>query len=120
MTFTAIHPKLPMRDKNKTLDFYCNVLGFTEFGSSDWDGYLMVEKEDIQIHFFSYPDLNPKENYGQIYIRCNAIEAYYTSLQEKNNAIIHPNGKLEVKPWGQLEFSILDSDNNLITFGESI
>jgi hypothetical protein len=27
---------------------------------------------------------------------------------------------LEIKPWGQKEFSLLDPDNNLLTFGESI
>jgi hypothetical protein len=32
---------------------------------------------------------------------------------------IHPNGKLQTKPWGQKEFSILDPDNNLLTFGQS-
>jgi hypothetical protein len=25
---------------------------------------------------------------------------------------------LETKPWGQREFSLLDPDNNLLTFGE--
>jgi len=33
---------------------------------------------------------------------------------------IHPDGNLEAKPWGQKEFSILDPDNNLLTFGEEI
>ena len=27
--------------------------------------------------------------------------------------------KLEVKPWGQKEFSVLDPDHNLLTFGEA-
>jgi len=27
---------------------------------------------------------------------------------------------LETKPWGQKEFSVLDPDNNLLTFGQSI
>ena len=33
---------------------------------------------------------------------------------------IHPNGSLTTKPWGQKEFSLLDPDNNLLTFGQSI
>jgi hypothetical protein len=32
----------------------------------------------------------------------------------------HPNGHLAIKPWGQKEFSILDPDNNLLTFGQNI
>ncbi|GAB1453064.1 hypothetical protein MASR2M47_31200 [Draconibacterium sp.] len=43
----------------------------------------------------------------------------YNSLVDKKTAI-HPNGKLETKPWGQKEFSILDPDNNLLTFGQSV
>lgn len=33
---------------------------------------------------------------------------------------IHPNGTLSKKPWGQKEFSLLDPDNNLLTFGEAM
>lgn len=116
---TAIHPKLPMRDKSATRDFYTNKLGFHEFGRADYDGYLMVEKDNIQIHFFEFEDLNPKENYGQVYIRTNDIGNLYHSLID-NHVNIHPNGTLQTKPWGQREFSLLDPDNNLLTFGQSI
>ena len=33
---------------------------------------------------------------------------------------IHPAGHLKTKPWKQKEFSMLDPDNNLLTFGQSI
>jgi hypothetical protein len=42
-------------------------------------------------------------------------------LQLLNSGVsIHPNGKLELKPWMQKEFSILDLDHNLLTFGEAV
>jgi extradiol dioxygenase family protein len=116
---TAIHPKLPMRDKEITREFYTKQLGFSEFGSADFEGYLMLEKDQIQIHFFEFKDLDPKENYGQVYIRTNFIEDYYQRLLD-THASIHPNGKLEIKPWKQKEFSILDPDHNLLTFGQGI
>lgn len=116
---TAIHPKLPMRVKKATRDFYADKLGFQEFGSADFDGYLMMEKDGIQIHFFEFKTLHPKENYGQVYIRTNDIDTFYQTLLD-NNTSIHPNGQLEIKPWGQKEFSVLDPDNNLMTFGQSI
>ena len=114
-----IHPKLPMRDKNVTREFYSNQLGFNEFGSSGFDGYLMMEKDRIQIHFFEYKELDPKSNYGQVYIRTDNIDEFHNSLLEKQTAI-HPNGQLEIKPWGQKEFSVLDPDNNLLTFGQTV
>jgi len=113
-----INPKLPMRDKVATRDFYLEKLGFTEFGIADFDGYLMVEKDAIQIHFFEFKDLDPKENYGQVYIRTNDIDKLYQSMSD-NKVEIHPSGHLAAKPWGQKEFSLLDPDNNLLTFGEN-
>jgi hypothetical protein len=115
---TSINPKIPMRNKSLTKDFYINKLGFQQFGN-DYDEYLMVKKDDIQIHFFAYKDLNPKENYGQVYIRTNDIDNLYQSMLDKKLAI-HPAGHLQLKPWGQKEFSMLDPDNNLLTFGQSI
>ncbi|MGB5236308.1 MAG: VOC family protein [Flavobacteriaceae bacterium] len=116
---TDINPKLPMRDKSVTRDFYINQLGFKKFGNADYDGYLMIEKDRIQIHFFEFKELDPKVNYGQVYIRTDNIEDFYQNLLDKE-VKIHPNGKLETKPWGQMEFSLLDPDNNLLTFGKSI
>ena len=94
---TNINPKLPMRDKTATKDFYVNKLGFQNFGSTDFDGYLMVEKDNIQIHFFEFKDLDPKENYGQAYIRTDDIDNLYQSLLD-NKVNIHPNGALQTKP----------------------
>jgi catechol 2,3-dioxygenase-like lactoylglutathione lyase family enzyme len=116
---TEIHPKLPMRNKTLTKEYYVDVLGFQLFGDHDFDGYLMIQKDNIQIHFFEFPDLNPKENYGQVYIRTNDIEMLYQSFLDKN-VTIHPSGHLEHKPWGQKEFALLDPDNNLLTFGQTI
>jgi len=114
---TEINPKLPMRDKAVTRDFYITKLGFEEFGSADFEGYLMVKKDNVQIHFFEFRELNPMENYGQVYIRTDDIDGLYKSLIERKVSI-HPNGHLQVKPWGQKEFSVLDPDNNLLTFGQ--
>jgi len=116
---TDINPKLPMRDKNVTRAFYTNKLGFNTFGSADFDGYLMMEKDRIQIHFFEFKALDPKENYGQVYIRTDNIDNLYQSLLDHKTRI-HPNGQLEIKSWGQKEFSVLDPDNNLLTFGQPI
>jgi len=112
-----INPKLPMRNKSASRQFYINLLEFEEFGAMDFEGYLMVQKDHIQIHFFEFKDLDPNANYGQVYIRTNNIEKLYQNLISKH-VPIHPNGHLQTKPWGQIEFSLLDPDNNLLTFGQ--
>lgn len=116
---TNINPKLPMRDKEITLSYYVNQLGFSKFGSADYDDYLMLERDQIQLHFFKFKNLKPRKNYGQVYIRTDNIDELYKALLEKKTEI-HPNGKLEDKSWGQREFSLLDPDSNLLTFGQNI
>lgn len=116
---TAINPKLPMRNKAITFDFYVKKLDFQVCGSADFDGYLMVQKDSIQIHFFEFKEINPKENYGQVYIRTDNIDNLYQSMLDKKLSI-HPAGHLQIKPWGQKEFSMLDPDNNLLTFGQGL
>lgn len=106
-----------MRDKMQTRDFYVNKLSFREV--SDYADYLILARGDNEIHFFSFTTLDPKENYGQVYIRTNDIERLYNAWTDKGVSI-HPNGKLQTKPWGQKEFSLLDPDNNLLTFGQKI
>ena len=116
---TDINPKLPMRNKAITRDFYLNQLGFEEFGSVNFDDYLMMHKDNVQIHFFEFKELDPKENYGQVYIRTDNIDKLYQLMLDKKLSI-HPEGDLQLKPWGQKEFSMLDPDNNLLTFGQSL
>lgn len=114
-----INPKLPMRDKKITKEFYIDKLGFQQLGTVDYEGYLMIQKDSIQIHFFEFKELDPKGNYGQVYIRTNQIDQLYKSLIDKNISI-HPAGDLQTKVWGQREFSLLDPDNNLLTFGQVV
>ena len=112
---TEVNPKLPMRDKQITKDFYLKLLGFESFGG-DYPNYLMVQKDNIQLHFFEFKGLDPKENYGQVYIRTNSIESLYQDFKNKGVKMT----PLEIKPWKQKEFAVLDPDHNLLTFGENL
>jgi uncharacterized glyoxalase superfamily protein PhnB len=116
---TAIHPRLPMRNKAATKEYYIKSLGFDEPQNDNYEGYLMIAKDNIELHFFEYKDIDPLENYSGVYIRTNNIDELYQSLMDRGVAI-HPNGPLQIKPWGQKEFALLDPDNNLLTFGQAI
>ena len=113
----TIIPKLPMRDKAASKQFYIQGLGFSEVG--DYGDYLLLKKEAIELHLFEFKGFNPFENDGQVYIRTTEIEALYQDIIDRKIPI-HPNGPLENKPWGQKEFSLLDPDQNLLTFGENV
>ena len=69
------------------------------------------------------------QGYGAKYIK--KIDGDYYSvmgmpLQKLYNKLIdsgisiHPNGKLEKKPWNQMEFSIIDPNGTLLTFGQFV
>lgn len=106
-----------MRNKSATAHYYVHQLGFSILG--DYPDYLIVAKDNVELHFFLFAGLNPAANYGQVYIRVQDIGTWYHSLVE-HGVSIHPNGALIIKPWGQKEFSLLDPDNNLLTFGEAV
>lgn len=115
---TAINPKLPMRSKAATRAYY-EQLGFAQWGLHEYPDYLMLQKDQVEIHFFLFETLDAKENYGQVYIRTNNIDQLYQSLLDKGVSI-HPNAPLQTKPWGQKEFSLIDPDGNLLTFGQAV
>lgn len=111
----TIMPKIPFTDKEKTLNYYKN-LGFKLI--ADYGDYLILENNQLEIHFFHYPSLEKEKSDFMLYIRCVEIENLYQNLQD-NEVEIHPNGPLQVKSWGQKEFSLIDPNGTLLTFGES-
>ena len=50
--------------------------------------------------------------------RTNAIDDLYADMRSKTT--IHPNGALQTHSWGMREFSLLDPDHNLLTFGQPV
>jgi len=61
---TNINPKLAMRDKAATRHFYIDKIGLKESGNVDYDGYLMLEKDNIQIDFIAIGTVMPEEIIG--------------------------------------------------------
>lgn len=113
---TQIVPKLPFINKNQTTGFY-EKLEFRMI--SDYENYFIMENNSSEIHFFEHKTLIPSESDFMIYLRLNDIQRFYDEIQEKGIEI-HPNGKLELKPWKQREFSLTDPNGTLLTFGESV
>ncbi len=109
-------PKLPAINLEETQSYYENALGFELI--SRYPEYLIMKSGTTELHFFEFKDLNPLTNYSMIYIRVpSEIEELFGKLNE-SGAIMHPNGKLEIKPWGVKEFAVLDPNHTLLTFGQ--
>lgn len=108
-----------MRNKAVTRQFYTEHLSFRDISAADYAGYLILERDGFELHFLEHLQLDPLRNDGQVYLRVEEIEQLYEAAQQQG-CPIHPNGVLSKKPWGQMEFSVLDPDHNLLTFGEAI
>lgn len=108
-------PVLASLDLDRTVDFYENKLGFKTV--ANYDGYVIFERDDINIHYGTCEDRYIAEN-TSCYVFVTGIETLYEEYQAQQ--VIHPNGALEEKFYDVYEFSILDPDGNLIKFGEPI
>lgn len=113
-----VHPILPMRNKQETKAFYVDALGFTQFDPENkWERYLMVRKDEVELHFSLHESLVPGENDCSCYIRTNNVEEWYALAKEKGLDI---EKELQEYPWQQKEFVVRDPNHNYIVFGGSI
>ena len=111
----AISPVIPAgADLNVALDFYAR-LGFVK----TWQQGDMasVGRDAISILLFQSDDRHLAE-WTSCRVQVTNVAALYAEFQQKEGQVIHPNGKLETKPWGLTEFAILDPAGVCITFFE--
>ncbi|MEI8111875.1 MAG: VOC family protein [Chitinophagia bacterium] len=107
-------PQLPYLDKDETVRFYTSVLGFTIL--NDWDGYMLCKKDQVEVHLWKcdLPDI-PKNTGCYLRVHKN-IRSLYKIYEP--HSIMHEQGKLEMKPWGMLQFTVVDNSGNLLHFGQ--
>ena len=115
-TLKSVVPILASLDITKTVQFYCSVFGFTKIYEES-AVYGVVQRDAIQIHFWACSEKHIAENTA-CRINVQGVDALYADLHLKG--VIHPHAPLQEKPWGTLEFGVVDEDGNLITFFEEI
>ena len=114
-----ISPLIPAgSDVEKAIAFYEQQLGFTTIHKEGDPIRMAIVKRDSAEIFLvknEYKHL-PKETTFRIQVA--HIEQLYEEFQAKGGEMIHPNGKLETKPWGVKEFEVIDPAGVCITFYE--
>jgi hypothetical protein len=114
--FLSATPILASLDIARTVAFYEAKLGFTSLYAAQ-NEYAVLRKGNIGLHFWACHDPAIAEATA-CRIQVRGILALYEQCQREK--IVHPNAALTAKPWGSLEFGIIDEDKNLITFYEEI
>ncbi len=111
-----LSPLIPAGNNvEKAIAFY-EKLGFTATHTEGKPFKMaIVERDEIQIFLVHNDDKHLAEG-TSIRIRVDGIEQLYEEFLATDDNIIHPNGKLETKPWGCKEFGVLDEAGVCITF----
>lgn len=116
----AVQPVLPVRDVRKAAEWYRDTLGFTvDFIWGDPAEHARVIAVDhaarvgIQLSQSSV-DTSRMQKAGWIMIHVGAgIETLYEEYRSRGVAI---GREIGTRPWGMIDFDIVDPDGNTIRF----
>ena len=109
---------LPVHDIKMTLDFYRDKLGFTKVWT--WDDPVTVasaSRDNLTMLFTTNSDQAFRSTGMDIMIFLEGVSALYQEYQDRELAFA---AKLEKKPWGLIEFSVLDINGYYLRFAENI
>lgn len=108
-------PILAARDIAETIDFY-GQLGFALVRLYDAFGppYLLLRRDDVELHFVHSPETDPEESHGGCYLRLDDAQAVYEEWEPLGLQGVHPP---KDTPWGMREFFVVDPSGNLIRLG---
>ncbi len=130
--FLAAIPALPTGDLVHAAVFYRDVLGFMVRHQEP--EFAVLVRGEVELHLWLAADASWQSRIGaspvctgaesflagtaSCRIRVTGVAALYAKLEPLG--VVHPNGRLEVKDWGDREFAVRDPDGNLITFFEPV
>jgi catechol 2,3-dioxygenase-like lactoylglutathione lyase family enzyme len=117
---TSFAPQLLVDDLDRSIQFYCDVLGFS-FGPT-WRGFYAIgERDGFAIHLKCAPKAiedraNRRQNeHLDIYASVIGVATLYAACKAKGATILKP---LDHTAWGTSDFYIADPEGYIIAFGE--
>jgi catechol 2,3-dioxygenase-like lactoylglutathione lyase family enzyme len=105
-------PILASLNMDETRDFYKRLLGFEE-NYYEEHHYLIVKRDDMELHFWKTDNKNLPEN-TSCYIRGGQIGSLFEEFKKKS---VPGLSEFLVRPWHMREFYITDPHGNLLKFG---
>lgn len=119
--FESICPIFPSSNFEKTTEFF-QSLGFRLAFRYEEEGYLILVRDKVELHFFRAPAVDPKKSNHGAFLRvkdANDISKEFAELGLPQKGV--PSvGLAEDKPWGMCELGILDPDGNLLRLGHRL
>ena len=118
---TSVCPIFPSQNFTATAEFY-KKLGFDLMAQYDAEGYLILQREQVELHFFKIDKVDPYKSDHGAFVRvtdANKLSHHYQTLDLPSDGIPRVT-VAEDKPWGVCEFAIVDPDGNLLRVGHTL
>lgn len=118
---SSICPIFPSRDFTVTSAFY-EQLGFRVCAIFEKEGYLIIQRDEVELHFFHAPTNDPSQSNHGAYVRvqdANTLSREFEILSLPVEGIPRTR-KAEDKPWGVCELAIIDPDGSLLRMGHNL
>ena len=114
-------PVLPAADVAASLGWWTEICGFVEtFRDATPPNYAGIARGEARVHISAVSGKELARTVGgQTMVRflVKGVEEFYLEYQRRGGRV-HPNGKLQVKPWGTREFAAIDPNGVCVTFQE--
>ncbi len=113
-------PQLPSGNIEITERFFNEKLGFSTTAKYKEQNFLILKRENAEIHFWQAPTEQGAKDIGQessCYIRVENISSFFEELKARQTIFRY---ELTKQPWGMNEMQIDDPYGNAIRFGEEI
>ena len=107
-------PKVFYDTLEEGLDLFVNCLGF-QVRYRDED-LAVVDRDGAKAYIVASPEFAAKDR-PEISIETDTIHDLYNEIKAKRPDMLHPNGNtVQKKPWGALEFAVLDKTTVCVVF----
>ena len=120
MKFQPILPIIWTNELDKTVDFYCNVLGFSYDEKADnsqlWFHLFRDECEIVVASPEGIETLGQPGFSGTFYITVDNIDELWYSIKDKAEVC----SEIETFEWGMREFAIYDNNGYMLQFGQDM
>jgi catechol 2,3-dioxygenase-like lactoylglutathione lyase family enzyme len=114
-------PILPARDLDATSTFY-QRLGFRPLGR--WSEYLIVARDEIELHFFLCAEIDPATTIAGCYLRVRDADTLHAEFAAAGLPAWEEGfpclTDVESTDYGMREFAAADPDGNLLRVGHVI
>lgn len=119
MKLQPIVPMIWTSELQETIDFYCNILGFTCGNKNDDWGWATIHRDQCELMIAIPNEHTPFEKpsfTGTFYIKTDDVDGLWNEIKSKVKVVYD----IEEFEWGMREFAIYDNNNYMIQFGQDL